>query len=298
MEHCADAVLVARPDGFGFNPETASTNSFQQSPGAGDAACDVTASALREYQNAVRALRDAGVTVHELLHDEPGLTDAVFPNNWFSTHPGGRLVLYPMLSPNRRRERRALSRVVAIAGSCEIVDLTCHEEEGRYLEGTGSIVFDHASRLAYAALSARTHSEAFACLCKRLGYEPVSFRSHASGQPVYHTNVLLAIGEKVSVLCADVVAPEDREELRTRLDARGDLILIDEAQLGAFCGNVLQLATRTGERAIVMSSTAHDAFTPDQRGILTRHGRFCVLDIPTIERYGGGSARCMLAELF
>jgi hypothetical protein len=210
-----------------------------------------------------------------------------------------------MLASNRRLERRShrLHDLVERGSFCvsRLVDLTHHELEGRFLEGTGSIAFDHVGRRAFACLSPRTHAGVLGELCDELGYRAIVFgASDRDGTPVYHTNVLLAIGRRCVVVCAEAIAARDRERVLEELAFGGrETLVIDHGQLHGFAGNVLELNARDGSAVLAMSQTAHDAFTPAQHRQLAKHvGRIVAAPIPTIERIGGGSVRCMLAEIF
>ncbi|WP_035565158.1 citrulline utilization hydrolase CtlX [Hymenobacter sp. IS2118] len=297
----ANTVLMVRPASFGFNAETAASNHYQQHL----AAADLTAQVLAEFDAAVATLRGRGVRV-QVFDDEPvpAKPDAVFPNNWFSTHADGRLLLYPMCAPNRRAERQpdliaALAREFEVR---EVVDLSGNELENRFLEGTGSIIFDHEHRVAYAGLSPRTDADLFEQVAQQLGYRPVAFRAtDARGQEIYHTNVMMCVGPGVAVVCLDSIADAaERAAVVASLTATGhEIVDISQEQVGQFAGNMLALAPATGgQPLLVLSQQAHDALTPNQRQTLERHAALVPLAIPTIETVGGGSARCMLAEVF
>lgn len=279
-------VLMLRPAAFAFSPEAAASNVFQKEL-AVDAA-EIQRRALAEFDGAVATLRAAGVGVR-VVEDTPTppKPDAVFPNNWFSTHPDGTAVLYPMAVPSRRAERRR-ELVEALPGLRRIVDLSGLEAEGEYLEGTGSMVLDHDQRLAYACLSPRSTRRALGAFADATGYRPVVFEAELDGAAVYHTNVLMALGPDFVLLGLDSVRA-GREALLAALAPRR-ILALDAARLRAFAGNALQL--RPG---LVMSRSAEASLDAGLREAL---GRRIVLDIPTIETIGGGSARCMLAELF
>jgi hypothetical protein len=295
---------MIRPAAFGWNPETAGSNSFQQ-PGAGspDAA---SARAVTEFDAVATALQAAGVEVHAI--DEPPLSacpDAVFPNNWVSLHHDGTLVLYPMLAPSRRRERRMQVLVeLERRGGFEVarlVDLTHHELAGRYLEGTGSVVFDHEAKVAYACLSPRTDRAVLEELCDELGYEPFSFEATAAdGVAIYHTNVLLSIGRRNAIVCAESVPTAQRAALLERLRAGGRRVLeISRGQMAGFAGNALELEASDGAAVLAISARAHDSLGPRALDALRESvQRIVAVPIPTIEQRGGGSVRCMLAEVF
>ena len=228
----------------------------------------------------------------------------MFPNNLVSFNADGTVVLYPMLAPNRRLERRPhrLYQLVEHGGFevTRLVDLTHHELEGRYLEGTGSVVFDHAARVAFACVSPRTHREVLDELCEELGYRPCAFGAvDRSGVAVYHTNVLLAIGRRFAVVCAEAIDAGDRARVLAELGAHRDVIAIDYAQLHAFAGNLLELAAGDAKSVLALSRAALDSLSGAQRAQLeSKVDALVTATIPTIERLGGGSVRCMLAEIF
>lgn len=301
---CARAVFVVRPAAFAWNPETAECNRFQ-SPGQGPA-WSAHERAVAEFDALVSALSQAGVEVHVLEEPAVGSSpDAVFPNNWVSLHHDGTVVLYPMLAPSRRRERRMefLAALEARGGFAvsRLVDLTYHELEGRFLEGTGSVVFDHATRTAYACVSPRTHLAVLDELCEELGYEPFVFEStDADGVPVYHTNVVLSIGRRAAIVCAESVPEARRGALVERLGAAGrEVIAIDRRQMSGFAGNVLEIGSRDGSSVLAMSGRARLSFDAAALEALQRvAGRVVAVPVPTIEQRGGGSVRCMIAEVF
>ena len=301
---CARAVFVVRPAAFAWNPETAECNRFQ-SPGQGPA-WSAHERAVAEFDALVSALSQAGVEVHVLEEPAVGSSpDAVFPNNWVSLHHDGTVVLYPMLAPSRRRERRMefLATLEARGGFAvsRLVDLTHHELAGRFLEGTGSVVFDHVSRTAYACVSPRTHLAVLDELCEELGYEPFVFEStDADGVPVYHTNVVLSIGRRAAIVCAESVPEARRGALVERLSAAGrEVIAIGRREMSGFAGNVLEIESRDGSSVLAMSGRARLCFDAAALEALQRvAGRVVAVPVPTIEQRGGGSVRCMIAEVF
>jgi hypothetical protein len=312
MGQCADAVLMVEPKAFGFNPDTARTNTFQHadagdSPAAGAAA---QARSLAEFHQLARALESEGVAVCAVPDTAlPVKPDALFPNNWVSFHADGTLVLYPMESASRRPERRqeVVESVIERLGFkvAHLLDLTHFEGQGMFLEGTGSLVLDHAERVAYACASPRTHPALVAEWAQELQYEPVVFQAaDAAGVPLYHTNVLMWIGQRVALVGAAAIAAADRERVLGRLRASGREVLeIGQREIAQFAGNMLELGTwdeALGDsRVLVMSETARRSLTPQ---LYTRLSgctdAVLAVPIPTIERLGGGSVRCMLAEVF
>jgi hypothetical protein len=301
LAQCAQAALLVRPAAFGANPETAATNAFQSAAGAAREARDL---ARAESDALADRLARAGVEV-VVLEDTPvpPRPDACFPNNWLSLHHDGTAVLYPMLAPSRRLERREEARNALEARGFAIrrvVDLTAFEAEGAFLEGTGSLVLDHRARVAFACRSPRTQERPLLAFARELGYAPFVFDATGpAGEPVYHTNVVMSVGEGFAVACLDAVAEAGRRPLRAALEAPGREVLdLDRAQMNAFAGNLLQLATRAGGRVIALSATALASLGPALRRALERHGELATVPVPVIERHGGGSVRCMIAEIF
>jgi hypothetical protein len=299
------AVLMVRPARFAFNPQTAASNAFQSHSQlrSGDSAA-ADESALREFDGLAGKLLHAGVAVIT-AEDTPSPVkpDAVFPNNWVSFHRDGTVVLYPMLAVNRRWERREeLIEQVTRDGGFRItrtVDLSYRENQGKYLEGTGSLVLDRAERVAYAALSPRTDLDVLGEFAQQLDYDLVTFDAVGpAGKPVYHTNVLMAVGSRFAVLCGEAISdPEHRGAVREKLRTTGHEILeISMSQMCRFAGNILELAPASGT-VIAMSTTAWNCFEPAQRRVLEGHGNVVGADIPVIEGLGGGGVRCMLAEI-
>jgi len=299
----ASTVLMIRPAAFESNPLTASSNRFQGKSSATPE--EQHAIALQEFDGLVTALRTAGVEV--LVVDdtpEPHTPDAIFPNNWISMHADGRVVLYPMEAENRRTERRG--DIVEYLGAetgrqvSEVVDLSPHEANGHYLEGTGSMVLDRANRVAYACVSTRTHLDPLGDFAQRLGYDVVAFEAvDASGVPIYHTNVLMNIGEKLAVICDAAIQRDDqRQAVISRLRQSGhDVLHLSYEQLDAFAGNMLELRNTAGERVLAMSQRAYASLDPDQLVALGANGRIVTAAIDNIESSAGGSVRCMLAEV-
>lgn len=297
----AAAVMMIRPARFGANPETAPSNRFQQ----GGTVQDAPLAAQREFDGLAARLADAGVAVH-VVDDrpEPAKPDACFPNNWVSFHDDGSVVLYPLLAASRRPERRddAID-VLRNAGYriARTVDLTGWEERGEFLEGTGSLVLDRCHRIAYACWSPRTTPAALADFAARLGYRVVSFDAHGPGdQAIYHTNVMMAIGGRFAVLCADAIADQGQRAMVLReLEQSGhEPVIISVAQMNGFAGNLLALSAGDGRPLIAMSDAAWNCLTTREKHALERQGAIVTAPIPTIERHGGGSVRCMIAEVF
>jgi hypothetical protein len=306
MKQTTSTILMIEPTGFGFNPEAASTNSFQKE------SCDFTPSqvqdmAVLEFKNVVAELRNLGVEVITMRDPEnAGTPDSVFPNNWFSTHASGHLVTYPMASPSRRKERR-LEVIEQIKRACQCqkhVALESYEEQETpvYLEGTGSLVLDRVNKIAYAATSPRTALEPLRHFCDQLGYEAVTFKAYGpAGELLYHTNVMMCIGDTFAVVGMDVVDEQDREKLYTSLRGSGkEVIEISKEQTHRhFAGNMLQIENQQGERIVVMSKAAFESLGEEQLQRLKAHNEHLLyLPVHMIEKIGGGSIRCMIAEIF
>ena len=298
---------MVRPRAFAYNPETAATNSFQNPDGDG---ADAAGRALAQFDGLARALAAEGVEVCVAADSaQPPKPDAVFPNNWVSFHACGTLVLYPLATASRRGERRQDVIDAVVRGLHfevkHLLDLTWYEGEGKYLEGTGSLVLDHVNRIAYACASARTHPDLVREWAHELGYEAVVFcAANRAGVPLYHTNVCLWIGERVAVVAADAIAAADRERVLGSLTGSGrEVVLISQAQLEEFAGNMLELATwdeALGDsRVLVMSERARRSLEPRVFAQLSGcTDTVLSVPVPTIETLGGGSVRCMLAEVF
>jgi hypothetical protein len=295
-------VLLVEPVAFGFNAETAATNRFQNPSHLPPA--EAAAQARIEFDTLVAALRGAGVAIAVAKDSTtPPKPDAVFPNNWVSFHEDGTLVLYPMRDPTRRAERReaVIDAAKAQLGFRETrrIDLSVAEGSGRFLEGTGSLVLDHRMRVAYACRSPRTDEQLVHEWARQLGYKPFLFdAATADGTPVYHTNVLLWLGEHVAGVGLEWVASDQRAALAEHLRASGrELLALDEAQLRHFAGNMFEVPAASGRR-LVMSAAAHQSLRPEQLQALALAGSVpLVVDVALIERLGGGSVRCMLAEV-
>jgi len=298
----ASKIFLVRPSGFGYNPETAATNAFQRpspdDPGA------VSFRALEEFDLLAEGLLAKGIEVI-VSEDSRRLEtpDSVFPNNWFSTHPDGTLVLYPMEAAARRRER--LSRHLAVirdaAATSGVIDLTIYEGEGRFLEGTGSLVLDNEARVAYACLSSRTDEVLVRQWAGLMGYSAEIFRAYGpDGTPVYHTNVVMCVGDGFAVVCAEAITDAaERDSVKRSLSEAGkEVIEILSAQMSAFAGNAIQLQDRDGGKLLVMSETARSSLDDAQIGAIAAHTAIASFAIPTIEACGGGSVRCMIAEIF
>lgn len=298
MRQSSSTVVMVRPHHFASNPETMGDNAFQS---AGEDTQSVAEAAYNEVTQVVEQLRAEGVTVH-LFEDEGTQTpDSVFLNNWFTTHETGALILYPMYCNNRRKERREdiIEFLRSTYGYTHTLDFSAYESQNLYLEGTGSIVFDHEHKLAYAARSKRMNESLLNTLCERMGYTPVAFDATGSdGTLVYHTNVLMAVGSGYVLCAVDMIRDSDEREAFERAVAGSGktLITLSEQQISAFAGNTLELMSERG-KLLAISRTAYDALTEQQREQLQQWVTLLPLNVSTIE-LGGGSIRCMLAQVF
>lgn len=307
QQQLTDKVIMVRPSNFGFNAQTAPSNPFQKSPAkCGLRADQVQSRALHEFDVMAETLHRGGIDVMTLPDRiDPPTPDAIFPNNWFSLHQPNTLVLYPMLTPNRRSERQVDNLLELLAerdiSPTKIVNLAGFERHGSFLEGTGSMVLDRANRTAFAMQSQRTSQELFDKFCEQMDFTGVFFHSvDDKNFPVYHTNVVMSVGEGFGVSCLDSVNdPGERQAISEAFETGGNqLIPITLDQLSSFCGNILELKSTAGEPKIVLSHTAYTAFGTRGRRQLERFGTLLQVNIPTIEKIGGGSARCMIAEVF
>ena len=294
-------VFMVKPVRFGFNPQTAQSNAFQKKEGYG---IQVQEAALREFLAYATLLRANGISI-ALAEDtqEPRTPDSIFPNNWFSTHEDGTLVLYPMAAPNRREERKGhfLEIIKKNFKVTRTVDLTHYEEEGMFLEGTGSMILDRENKIVYACRSPRTDMKVLDDFCTQLGYTPVTFESvDRNGQQIYHTNVMMCVGTAYAIVCLESIAdPQERENVVTSLEKSGKKIIeITFDQVNKFAGNMLELRNGEGKKFLVMSATARKSLTSEQNRELSKTYRLLSPQLETIETNGGGSARCMLAEIF
>ena len=303
-KQCADTLLMVRPANFGYNPETAANNVFQQNDGSRTIE-EITELAMKEFDELVQRLEEASIDVVVIQDtDQPKKTDAVFPNNWFTTHADGRIILYPMYSPNRRLERRSdiVAQIQADYEVSEIKNFATHEDRGVILEGTGSMILDRPNKIIYACLSQRTDQRLLDEIAIELGgYEVVSFVAvDDQDVPYYHTNVIMTLGDEVAIICLDSIENEaERNRVVEKLKSTGKTIVdISRSQVLKYCGNMLQVNATDGVQYMVMSQSARDNLTDSQLAQLESHVTILSSPLSIIEEYGGGSARCMLAELF
>lgn len=295
---------MVRPVRFGFNEETAANNAFQKKSAGSQGS--VQEAAIGEFNRFVALLESSGVEV-VVVEDTPSphTPDSIFPNNWFSTHATGELVLYPMCAPNRRAERKeaplAAIKSLGAKGLMKIVDLTEYEADGRFLEGTGSMVLDRVNKVAFVCRSARSDESVLEQFCGELGYKYYYFDAcDRNGSPIYHTNVVMCAGDKFLVACLDSIS--NKAERATFIDIakklEKEIVEISIRQMESFAGNMLQLKNKAKKNILVMSSAAKESLNGDQVKALKAHCKIVAPKIGTIETNGGGSARCMIAELF
>lgn len=293
-------LLMIKPVRFDFNAETAVNNSFQQA----SADQQVSEKAAAEFDRFVSVLSNAGVQV-TVVEDtpEPHTPDSVFPNNWISFHDDGTIFLYPMFAVNRRLERKphVLSVIAEKFRVENTIDFSAYEQQQLFLEGTGSMVLDRDNKIAYACLSPRTDIQVLNDWCHKAGFRPVAFTSvDSKGDPIYHTNVMMCIADQFAVICLDSIPDETekRNVIETLKDTKKEIIEISFDQMNRFTGNMLQVQNTKGDRFLVMSSQAYNSLTSEQIKRIENYNPILHSDITTIETNGGGSARCMMAEVF
>ncbi|MFK7924228.1 MAG: citrulline utilization hydrolase CtlX [Bacteroidia bacterium] len=297
------SLFMVRPQSFGFNAETAESNAFMQQDHS-QTSQEIRELAIAEFDAFVQLLREAKIEI-TVFEDQavPPTPDAVFPNNWISTHQNGKLFLYPVLAQSRRLERRQdiVDHIQQHSGPYELIDLSPWEEKGQFLESTGSMIMDRINQRVYACISPRTNAELMQHFCEKADCEAVLFYAHdQDGQEIYHTNVMMALGLGFAVICLDSISDlVERQNVIDKLDESGHKIIeITMDQVNAFAGNMLQVENIEGERYLVMSSRAHQSLRPDQLQKLAHYSNILVGPLDVIETYGGGSVRCMMAEIF
>ena len=291
---------MVRPVAFGFNAETAVNNAFQKQ-GEED---NIPELARKESDAYIELLKENGIHVIAVEDTtEPHTPDSVFPNNWFSTHDDGTLVLYPMFAENRQLERKQ-GALEAIRENFDIqrtVDLTHYEDDGLFLEGTGSMVLDRVHKIAYACISPRTNETVLEDFCQQLGFTPVVFHAvDESGMQIYHTNVMMNVGTEIAVVCMEAIAdPEERSAVKESLEKTGKTIVeITFDQMNHFAGNMLEVRNEAGEPCLIMSLAAYNCLSDEQIELLGSGMTLITPALDCIEENGGGSARCMIAEIF
>jgi hypothetical protein len=292
--HCAAVLWMVRPARFGYNLETSLTNSFQQNFIKHE---NIHAKALQEFDAMVEQLKENDIEVVVSQSANVDAPDSIFPNNWISFHQDGTVVIYPMLSKNRRVEKELKFPF----SHTRTVDLSYYEEQAMFLEGTGSIVFNHVSKIAYAVISPRTSVDVLTTLCDDLNYDFIPFVAKDEiGKDIYHTNVVMNIGHDYVVICLDAVTnPSEQDQLITSFKTSGlKIIPISRIQMNSFAGNMLQVKSKKRELFTLMSPTAFQSLSKNQTDKIEESSKIISLHIPTIEYYGGGSVRCMIAEVF
>lgn len=296
-------VFMVMPARFGPNKQTAKSNAFQEEIGTASVE-DIQKRARVEVQVFVEILREVGIEV-SVFEDspEPEKADSVFPNNWISTHQSAKIVLYPMMAPMRRNERREdiVNHLLALNPEAEVIDLSSYEEKNLFLEGTGSMVLDRINRIAYACESPRTDKEVLKAFCEKTNYKPFLFHSEdRDGKSVYHTNVMMAVCKDFVVVCMDSITDRSQRQKLEKMFAKTghEIIEITMDQMFQFAGNMLQVQSKEGKEFLIMSKRAHDSLGTRQLERLRAHTELLVIPIDVIETYGGGSVRCMLAEVF
>lgn len=298
---------MIQPAAFFFNEETAENNYYQDASKAvaKTSSQELALKEFNEFVDLLRANHIEVIVVPDLVENQT--PDSIFPNNWVSFHEDGHVFLYPMYAKSRRKERRPeiLDQVKNAGFSIsELTDLSSTENDGLYLEGTGSMIFDRANRIAYAARSIRTDENLFTRYCETIGYQPVVFSSFQTVDqkrlPIYHTNVMMCVADRYAVICLSCIDDTDeRNMVRENLEKSGKTIIeISEEQVNQFAGNMLQVENTMGEKFLVMSNSACKSLTSEQLNLLTSFNPILAPSLATIETCGGGSARCMLAEVF
>lgn len=297
-----DTVLMIEPVAFGFNEQTAVNNYFQvQQEG------NVQDKALKEFNAFVEKLRAKDINVITIKDTlEPKTPDSIFPNNWVSFHADGKVVLYPMFAENRRLERRddIINQIKEQFEVTEVIDYSGAEKDNLFLEGTGSMIFDHDNKLAYGSVSLRLDEGLFRKFCSEFGFQPVVFHSYQNAGeerlPIYHTNVMMCVADQFVVICLDCIDDESERNnvIETIKNSGKELIEISEDQMQNFAGNMLQVQNQSGKRFLVMSQSAYKSLNRDQVSAIEKYCEIIYSDLEVIETNGGGSARCMLAEIF
>lgn len=297
---------MVRPANFGFNPETAENNFYQQHDGRDSE--EINEIVRKEFDDFVDLLQGNGVKVL-VMEDtiEPKKADAIFPNNWFSTHEDGKIILYPMFSPNRRLERRKdiIEWLINHGFKVnEIIDLSIFEKDSQFLEGTGSLILDRVNHIAYASKSERTHAIPLEYFGRLMDFEVIDFTASqiidGKRSPIYHTNVMMHVGADIAIVCLESISmASERLKVQVYLEKTGKkLIPISAKQKFQFAGNMLEVKNQKGEKFTVMSDTAYQSLAEAQINAIAKYTKIIVPKIPTIEKIGGGSARCMMAEIF
>lgn len=293
-------LLMIRPAKFAYNEQTAKNNYFQSKLSLPN----LNEKAIEEFDNFVKVLRINKIEV-VVVQDtlEPHTPDSIFPNNWFSTHSTGELILYPMFAENRRHERKSKVLEIIKEHFCahKVIDLTEWENKNRFMEGTGSLILDHNNRIAYACRSERTDDIVFEEFYTKMNFEPQLFNANDDNKKIiYHTNVMLSIGEKYAIICSESITDiKQRDNVINRLKNTQKMVIeISFEQMRKFCANILEVRNSENEKCLIMSETAKKAFSKEERKILEGYCKIISAPLNIIEETGGGSARCMIAEIF
>ena len=303
-KNITNKILMVRPISFAFNEQTAVNNHYQKRDNK--PVQEIQNKALIEFDNMVEKLKKVGIDV-KVMQDtkEPHTPDSIFPNNWFSTHYSNTVVLYPMFAENRRLERTdTIYDYFDRVDNLNIVDYSSLEKENIFLEGTGSLVLDRKNKKAYCSLSERADEKLLNIFCEDAGYKKIAFHSYQTvneiRKAIYHTNVMMAMGENYAILYADSIDDlKEREKVIRELESDGkEIVYISEYQVEHFLGNAIELINNENVKICVMSTTAYSVLTDEQKNIIEKYDVIVPVDVHTIEKYGGGSARCMIAELF
>jgi len=306
LRQITDTIMMIRPVKFRMNEQTA-VNNYYQKVIDGLSSDDVQEKALYEFDTFVTKLRDNGVTVLTIDDTvDPDTPDSIFPNNWISLHNDGRVGLYPMFAENRRLERREdiIEKLKKDFEVSDVIDFSKYEAEHKFLEGTGSMILDRPNKLCYAAISERTQTDVLAEFCKKFGYEAVHFVANQTVEenrlPIYHTNVMMCVADKFAILCSDSIDDQEkRKSVVNKLESTGkEVIEISEDQKHHFAGNMLQVNSKSGQSYLVMSGAAFQSLTEVQIKKIEKYCPIIHSSLDTIEALGGGSARCMMAEVF
>lgn len=304
MAQSPDTVLMIEPIAFGFNPQTAIDNYFQ----VNDGSPEIQTKALKEFNAYVQKLKNKGINVIAIKDTlKPHTPDSIFPNNWVSFHEDGTVCLYPMFAKNRQTERRQdiLDQLSAMGFKISTVKDYSHcEEENKFLEGTGSMILDHVHKIAYGSVSLRLNAELFKKWCTEFGYQPIVFHSNQSVNgvrlPIYHTNTMMCVASEFAVVGLDTIDDETERKLvqETLIKTNKEIIYLTEDQVQQFAGNMLEVVGQGGKRFLAMSKSAFKSLTPKQIQTIEKYAEIIYADLRTIEANGGGSARCMMAEVF
>jgi len=305
VKQVTSELLMVRPTSFSSNPETIETNKFQSNLKKNHTQESIQSDALDEFDNMVNILKEHNIKIFDIDDiRELNNTDAVFPNNWVSFHQDNTVVLYPMMARSRRSEKRYdileyLTKYQSFKID-RIIDMSYLEKENLFLEGTGSMIFDRVNKTVFACKSSRTSLEALEIFCKDMGYNPIVFDAIINDYPIYHTNVMMSLGNKTAFLCSESIKDEANNILIKNYfkDLEKNIIEISPEQMKNFAGNVIEVENAKGVSHIIMSDSAYQALDHKQLDLINSVSNIIAIPLETIERYGGGSARCMIAEIF